>query len=357
VEEPASDSDDAEKEAPKLEEKMTVVDTDGDYSLKLAVDSHIDFIPKTVLSLQTDGHLTASISGTIVADLSARAEAEAKFSYTRVERLPADPLTYTACADVFCITFLLQANATLALKTKVEGTAEVQVSAEYNVEADISIDVATGKMKVSVKSSPFTHSESITMDGSFDGSLSLSLTPELTILPLPGAPISVKPFVTGEIQTHAEVRASASLAASAPGFLQATSNSASVDFCVAADVNVKAGVTVDGLGIPEPLQLSSDQIKGMVSTAIADLPQLLISAIDNQLGSCAKLGKTVDKAISKPIQKAATLAAKGLDDVIPNFKVSLPSPEALLEKQFCKTVLQKSYPEGDDYCAKALQGC
>merc|ERR1719145_131717 len=356
TEEPASENDDAE-EAPELEKKMTVVSTDGDYSLKVAVDSHVDFIPKTVLSLQTDGQLKASISGSVVADLSARAEAEAKFSYTRIERLPVDPLTYTACADVFCITFLLQANTTLDLETSAEGVAEVMVSAQYDVEADISIDVANGQIKANVKSSPFTHSESVTMDGSFDGRLSLSLTPELTILPLPGAPISVKPFLTGEIQTHAEASATVSLAAPAPGFLQAMSSGASADFCVAADVNVKAGVTVDGLGIPQPLQLSSDQIKGMVSTAIADLPQLLISAIDNQLGSCAKLGKTVDKAISKPIQEAAKLAAKGLDDVIPNFKVSLPSPENLVDKQFCKTVLQKSYPESDAQCSQALTGC
>merc|ERR1712113_804268 len=111
------------------------------------------------------------------------------------------------------------------------------VSAQYDVEADITIDVAKGHVKANVKSSPFTHSESVTMDGSFDGRLSLSLTPELTILPLPGAPISVKPFLTGEIQTHAEASASVSLGAPAPGFLQATSSSASADFCVAADVN------------------------------------------------------------------------------------------------------------------------
>lgn len=356
TEEPASENDDTD-EAPELEKKMSVVSTDGDYSLKVAVDSHVDFIPKTVLSLQTDGQLKASISGSVVADLSARAEAEAKFSYTRIERLPVDPLTYTACADVFCITFLLQANATLDLETSAEGVAEVMVSAQYDVEADISIDVANGQIKANVKSSPFTHSESVTMDGSFDGRLSLSLMPELTILPLPGAPISVKPFLTGEIQTHVEASATVSLAAPAPGFLKTMSSGASADFCVAADVNVKAGVMVDGLGIPQPLQLSSDQIKGMITKAIDELPQQLIDAIDKQLESCAKLGKTVDKAISKPIQEAAKLAAKGLDDVIPNFKVSLPSPENLLDKQFCKTVLQKSYPENDAQCSKALTGC
>merc|ERR1712187_765352 len=162
---------------------------------------------------------------------------------------------------------------------------------------------------------------------------------------------------TGEIQTHAEASATESLAAPAPGFRQAMSSSTSADFCVAADVNVKAGVTVDGLGIPAPLQVNSDQIKSMINKAIAELPQQLIDAIDNQLGSCAKLGKTVDKAISKPIEEAAKLAAKGLDDVIPNFKVSLPSPETLLDKQFCKTVLQKSYPDNDTQCSQALQGC
>merc|ERR1712048_1540379 len=104
-----------------------------------------------VFELSTDGKLTASISGKFSAYLNARAEADAHFSYTLVERVPEEPLEYTACADVFCITFLLQANATLDLETSAEGVAEVMVSAQYDVEADISIDVANGQIKANVK--------------------------------------------------------------------------------------------------------------------------------------------------------------------------------------------------------------
>merc|ERR1712187_396398 len=256
-------------------------------------------------------------------------------SYTLVERVPEEPLEYTACADVFCITFLLQANATLDLETSAQGTAQVQAAAEYDIEADISIDVTTGQMHASVKSSPFTHQE------------------QMTIMPLPGAPISVKPFLTGNLSTHVEASATASSA----GFLQATSSTTEASFCAAADVSITGGVDIDGLGMPQPLEISSTEIKSMITKAIADVPQVLIGAINDQLDSCAKLGKAVDKAISKPIEEAAQVAAKGLDEVIPDFKVSLPDPMELLDKQFCKTVLQKSYPEGESQCATANLGC
>lgn len=356
--EPSSDEDDDEDDGEAesdadLKSKMTVVKQDGGASLKTAVDANIEFIPKTVFELSTDGKLTASISGKFSAYLNARAEADAHFSYTLVERVPEEPLEYTACADVFCITFLLQANATLDLETSAQGTAQVQAAAEYDIEADISIDVTTGQMHASVKSSPFTHQEQMTMDGSFDGSLSLSLMPVLTIMPLPGAPISVKPFLTGNLSTHVEASATASSA----GFLQATSSTTEASFCAAADISITGGVDIDGLGMPQPLEISSTEIKSMITKAIADVPQVLIGAINDQLDSCAKLGKAVDKAISKPIEEAAQAAAKGLDEVIPDFKVSLPDPMELLDKQFCKTVLQKTYPDGESQCANANLGC
>merc|ERR1711988_1219008 len=258
--EPSSDEDGDEQEGEDgsdsedsdLKSKMTVVKHDGDASLNMAVDANIEFIPKTVFELSTDGKLTASISGKFSAYFNALAEAEAHFSYTLVERVPEEPLEYTACADVFCITFLLQANATLDLETSAQGTAQVQAAAEYDIEADISIDVTTGQMHASVKSSPFTHQEQMTMDGSFDGSLSLSLMPVLTIMPLPGAPISVKPFLTGNLSTHVEASATASSA----GFLQATSSATEASFCAAADVNIIGGVDIDGLGMPQPLEIA-----------------------------------------------------------------------------------------------------
>eukprot|EP00929_Paragymnodinium_shiwhaense_P045333 TRINITY_DN23175_c0_g4_i3.p1 TRINITY_DN23175_c0_g4~~TRINITY_DN23175_c0_g4_i3.p1 ORF type:complete len:186 (+),score=44.70 TRINITY_DN23175_c0_g4_i3:820-1377(+) len=181
---------------------------------------------------------------------------------------------------------------------------------------------------------------------SFAGSVKLSLGPVLTVLPVPGAPVAIKPTMSVQVNTAVQ--------AEVEEWTDSSSGN-TVDTCAAAAVNLIAETTVQALGMPEEIELTSTDLKDALFDGILSMPLNTVDAITTVISDCLPVGKVLS-SLTDPMKAAAEAAAKTIKDALPDFSFDLPTPTSLVDVSKCDEVLEKTLPSGTT-CGSANLGC
>eukprot|EP00929_Paragymnodinium_shiwhaense_P043623 TRINITY_DN22419_c0_g1_i1.p1 TRINITY_DN22419_c0_g1~~TRINITY_DN22419_c0_g1_i1.p1 ORF type:complete len:675 (-),score=155.24 TRINITY_DN22419_c0_g1_i1:274-2298(-) len=315
--------------------------------IKVGVQAESEFIPTITIDVVPGTPLVkVKFSGLVYAGLDILAESTGETEWEKVVKVPKNPMKATACASAFCLTFLLQAQATVTVTADAAGTASVKTRAEFETGIELELDLSTGDITYEVTDTQVTHEEELDMGLSFGGSVQLSLGPVLTVLPVPGAPVSIQPTLSVEVKTAVE--------AEVAEWTDPTSGNM-VDTCAAASVNLIAQTSVEALGFPEEISLSSQDLKDAVLDGILAMPLNTVDAITEVISDCLPVGKVLSE-LTDPMKAAAEAAAETIKDAIPDFSFDLPSPTSLVDVSKCDSVLSKTLPSGTT-CGDADLGC
>jgi hypothetical protein len=172
--------------------------------LTVQAGSKLSFNPVLKMDLAADGKIKIKVSGDFNAIVYANITGTAAHTYSIDHVFPEIPKSMTACASVFCITLMIQGVAQLEFTASLAGQASAEVRAGYQLEGEITIDTKTGDTTTTYSTGELTHSEKITYESSFSGHIGVTAGPLFTILPFPGVPVTLFPYVKAELKAFAQ---------------------------------------------------------------------------------------------------------------------------------------------------------
>lgn len=297
-----------------------------------AIFGSVQFMPSLNLSMTPgSGQVSISAFGDLLANLNVRINASAAFEKSWTYSFPEEPEEDTMCSEVGCLTFMFQANATLEVATDVMGVIEGNIVAQYGVSAGVGVDIASGQTSYYANTTGLVHNENITITATFDGSVTLTLKPVLTIIAFPpGMPVSITPWAAVKLNTHA-----------AASFTESSDDGSQWDACAAADLLLEAGIEVSA---PPPLSVTDSTLKNIINSAIDSVPDQIEKAIEDALKNCPPpLSSAIDDAVNSVV-KAVENSATSIDSLIPDFSITFSPISNLLNEQTCYTLLEAAIP-------------
>ncbi|CAE7190462.1 unnamed protein product [Symbiodinium necroappetens] len=339
-------------------------------ALDVAIDGIVQFSPDVTFTVYDSGTTVFSISGMVRTSVQALVEAQGSCSFKAMRGFPDPPKKKVICGGKFCIVIMLQMVAELNLEGTLTGTLEVSTEADFEIAGTVRV-TSNGHADVDMNTPGIAHKQGFAIGASATASARVSMGPVLTIWPVPGIPITVRPMV------HAEAKAQGTLNYESAGHgllfveesdqvsaadasnssLNMTSNT--LQMCGAAALNIYADVDVTGFALPAIFRshFDSDVLVEELTRAVTASADALVRTIVGPL-QCMPGANTV-AAVVERIRAAARAAADHISALIPtiDFDLGLPSIQLLSPKKlFCKEV----YTTPDDFesapCAAEL-GC
>ena len=158
---------------------------------------------------------------------------------------------------------MVQFFAKIEVVAELAGTAEASVTAKYKVSGEVELDIFQGKGSAKVSAGKLTHSEEINYDSTFKGTVTLTAGPVFTVLPTPGAPITLEPLVQAEIKAYAQ------------------SNSGKQ--CGKVGINIRPIPTVNAFGLEK---VDTGALVDDIGSEINDLPTNMLGTVTGLLKKC-----------------------------------------------------------------------
>jgi len=317
------------KSCPKVDGLRLRTQKYSRYGFTAQGGADVDFAP--IIHLEADPvkmKYKVKFSGSVHVRVFADVVAERTYNYKRVEKFPKQPKIVTKCVPAFCVSLLLQGLATLEIQAKAQGSIAAEVKGSFSVAAEATIDLKTGRTEANVNSGKLTHSEKLTYQNDYSGSMKLTAGPVFTILPTPGTPISLVPAVSAHVQAYAEANAWPP--------------------CGAAVINVDASAGIEALGLPAGINFDPKAITDDIKSEIQQLPLRMKTQLANMMGSCIRIPGA--KAAQRAMEKAVSEMSKVLDRAVPNVKLTFGNPDKLLNPSICFNVLKLTVPSNAASC-------
>ncbi|CAE7228999.1 unnamed protein product [Symbiodinium sp. CCMP2592] len=313
-------------------------------SLDVALDGLVQFSPDVTMTVYKSGTTEFSISGTVRASIHALVKAQGSCSFHAQRGFPDPPKKKIICAPPFCLVILLQMMAELHLEGTLTGTIEASSEVDFGVEGRVKV-TQSGHAEVDMKSPSIGHKNGFAIGASAGASLLLSIGPVLTLWPLPGVPITFRPFV------NAEAKAQGNLT---PELVQEETY-APLEMCGAAALNTFVDVDITGFALPAIyLNLfDSEFIMNAIKKGVMAGARAMIKIMSGPLQCVPGASFVTDK-----IMEAAEAAATAIVGLIPalDLDLNLPSIQLLPPmKLFCHEVYKT--PGFDSAPCAAELGC
>jgi len=301
------------------------------------VSSHasMTFAPELNLVVEpASGKVSLDFSGEVVVKASVNINAETSSSWSLNDAFPKTPITVTGCAPLFCVTLMIQGLVQLDVTTELAGTVGASVSARFGVQGHVEMDIDDGKVKATISAGRLTHEEKLDYESTFKGTISMRAGPIFTVLPTPGAPISLEPFIKAEIKAYAQ--------------------SVNGKSCGKAGVNVYADPHVHALGLPESVDFDSRVLEDAIVKQVTQVPANMQLEFADMFLSCLKIPgfSSLKSTLNKVMNRASDLIAKA----IPDFKIAFGSPVTLFKQSVCFNLLSVFLPS-DTTCGSYSIGC
>lgn len=299
-----------------------------DAELMLALEGNLEWSPTIALDVDVSkGLVTVKVDAEVTADMSALISAEAQCSAGLTRRLPSKPLKKMACAGYFCLLIMLQGVAKINVAGSVAGSAELGLTADFGMSAEVQVGIASGEADVKASSTKLRHQVGWQVAGSFDASVDVSMGPQLVVFPLPGVPVTIMPTVSAAVVAYGTVKY--------PNFVDALAvQHADEQTCAGAEVSVSGNADISGVGLPADLRLDTKEFEELLMGAVEDGAAKLLSLMAG--GECSG---PVGRAAQQAVGAAAELAGGAIGAAIPDLSVGLNVPV-------------KSFLDQDLFCLK-----
>eukprot|EP00930_Biecheleria_cincta_P015839 TRINITY_DN13072_c0_g2_i2.p1 TRINITY_DN13072_c0_g2~~TRINITY_DN13072_c0_g2_i2.p1 ORF type:complete len:647 (+),score=134.93 TRINITY_DN13072_c0_g2_i2:57-1997(+) len=319
--------------------------------LSAALDGQIE-LGTTILDVEASAN-TVRVMVTITSkiEMEAMVEAAGGCTFTGERRFPAVPKYKMACAAGFCILLMVQGLATMDLFGDFTGTAEAAMSAEFTTIADVSLNFVTGQAYVTEQSTKFHHRDGMAFAASANSVFRVGFGPEVTVWPMPGAPVVISPQVTAQIRAHGTIlyTEGTSLLQQGSSHTQLSNSSSG---CAAVQLNVDVTTDIVGFGLPPAISaaLSTAMLTSMIVDAIADIRNRLMNLIA-MYASCVPGGNMVTSYIDKAVSSATSF----IQGAIPNLGFSFSTSSVqLLQQEQCWELLKSPGADHSD-CADKIK--
>ena len=172
--------------------------------MNLSLDGLVQFDPSVAINLDAGGKTVVGVSGMVRVSAEALLEAEGSCALEAGRRFPKRPLTKVFCAGHVCVAIILQMLAEMEIAGTMTGSTELSASADFEISSKITLDVG-GNAHVDIQSPQVKHQSGFTLAASASAVVRLSLGPELTVWPMPGAPVTFNPMMNAEVRGQATV--------------------------------------------------------------------------------------------------------------------------------------------------------